>query len=59
MKDLLKAPGFGRTEPIKAMAVMVQNGKEFESMISNVDVFPIKKGTSEINFDKFLEKINQ
>lgn len=59
MKDLLKAPGFGRTEPIKAMAVMVQNGNEFESSISTVDVFPIKKGTSEVNFKNFLEKINQ
>lgn len=59
MKDLLKAPGFGRTEPIKAMAVMVQNGNKFESMISNVDVYQIKKGTSEMNFDNFLEKINQ
>jgi hypothetical protein len=59
MKDLLKAPGFGRTEPIKAMAVMVQNGSEFESRISDVDVIPITKGTSEVSFDKFLEKINQ
>lgn len=59
MKDLLKAPGFGRTEPIKAMAVMVQNGSEFESRISEVDVIPITKGTSEVSFDKFLEKINQ
>ncbi len=59
MKDLLKAPGFGRTEPIKAMAVMVQNGDEFKSTISNLDIIPLQKGTTAVNFDKFLEKINQ
>ncbi len=59
MKDLLKAPGFGRTGPIKAMAVMVQNGDQFESAISNLDIIPIPKGKTAVNFDKFLEKINQ
>lgn len=59
MKDLLKAPGFGRTEPIKAMAVMVQNGDEFKPAISNLDIIPLEKGTTEVNFDNFLEKINQ
>lgn len=59
MKDLLKAPGFGRAEPIKAMAVMVQNGDEFNFAISNLDIIPLKKGATEVNFDNFLEKINQ
>ncbi len=59
MKDLLKAPGFGRTEPIKAMAVMVQNGDQFDSGISNLDIIPIQKEKTAINFDKFLEKIKQ
>ncbi|GEM_PF-4502640 len=59
MKDLLKAPGFGRPEPIKAMAVIVHDGSKFESTISNLDIIPLKKGTTEVNFDNFLEKINQ
>jgi len=59
LKDLLKAPGFGRKHPIKAMAVMVQNGDKFAPPISGLDIISIPKGTKAVNFDNFLEKINQ
>lgn len=59
LKDLLKAPGFGRIGPFKAMALMIQNGDKFKSPIANLQIIPIAEGVETVNFENFLDKINQ
>ncbi|UCG27353.1 MAG: hypothetical protein JSV24_10295 [Bacteroidales bacterium] len=58
IKDLLKAPGYGRIKPIKAKAVILRDGGEFASPLSDVDIIPLEKDIPEGTFNNFLEKIN-